>query len=631
MLEWHVSNCEPVINGDGSWSIGDGPDTLILDNVQNEVELGLLVFRYAYTPEQREWAFWHLARLFWCTEEDDGLGLVRENKYVWHPWADKQVYEFCRHQHVGIGGAANSSKSHTAAAWAILNWLCDPENVMCLLTSTSITDARRRVWKSVDMLLTPLTDNGIAPTKVRANGTAPYHRPNKSVYDGAGLFLIAGAKDSDRNSTSKLIGTKAGPEIRMHNGRKLTRSRLIIIFDELSELSPAIVEALKINLMSQKPQTVEMSNPKGKFDPFGEMVEPVDGWDSVDLIKDSEWKTKMGGIYIRLDGEKSPNIERGEEIWPFLPTQEYIEEQRRQLGENSAGYLRMVRAVFYSAAGGQGLYSNPELRMAKVDEEIEFVGPVIRLAGIDIGETDDGDKTPVLFASLGYTKDRQHVLQFDKKVHYLASDDTRKDVPRPYQIIWQFRDLCEEQGLKPDQVSLDDTLGQYAAILEMEWGPGAWAVNSNGGASDRQAVGDPEKTNKDVYASRSAEMWQEPRTLMRNAQIRNLPGAAQEQMTTREPGFGLHGTGIGGKIGIEPKKKYRSRTGASPDEADTAFLIVDMAIARYGLRPGKGAGEVTKPLPDSEMSNLMKSAFPGHFPGLEVFDVAGRSTGSWLE
>ena len=52
------------------------------------------------------------------------------------------------------------------------------------------------------------------------------------------------------------------------------------------------------------------------------------GWDSIDPNTDETWKTKWGGLYKRYDGERSPNILAGETVYPWLPTEEKIDEDK---------------------------------------------------------------------------------------------------------------------------------------------------------------------------------------------------------------------------------------------------------------------------------------------------------------
>lgn len=630
-LEGRLAKWVPTFDEEtGAWVSGD----LAFDDVASEIELALLVFRWAHTPEQREAAFWMFAKLAWLKGDIS----TQKDLFTYSPWAAVQIQDYCTYRFLAVGGASNSGKSHTLAAFSIASWMSDPSETLVLLTSTSIKDSKKRVWKSIDTLLSPLIKAKLAPTKIRADGSAPFNRTDGTIFDGAGLFIIAGAVGKERDADSKLIGVKASPELQtLRDGTVVSRPRLIIGADELSELSPAILSGLR-NLRSQQPLFVGLSNPSSPLNPFGELSEPAGGWDSVNLLEDDSWETKAGGLYRRYDGTKSPNILAGETIYPFLPTEESIQEARDQYGENSIAFLRFIRASFYTAGAADGCYSLAELRQGEALDlrKIDWIeGTTKRIAGLDPSQTNLGDGCTLQFATVGIRKDGVPHIDFDTEIHYLHSDDTNVAIPRAFQIARRAIDLCEKEKVTPDRFVLDDSLGNWGDILVAEWGSGILQVNSNNRATDRPLQGGKAEAgiglvNSDRYVDRSAELWLAPRVLLRNKQISNLHPKAVEQVTTRGFAYGRGGKGNGVRVSLEPKKVFRQRTGgSSPDEADTAFLLIDLAIERFGLLPAEPRQAV--PVSGSGMSDfywgLAVTAAPGD---LRAFDFAGRNDDAFL-
>lgn len=629
-LETRLAKWKPVFDEEtGAWVSGD----LAFDDVASEIELALLVFRWAHTPEQREFGFWEFARIAWLKGDIS----VQKDLYGYNPWSAQQIKDYCTHRFVAVGGSSNSTKSRTLAAFAIACWLCDPAETMVLLTSTSIRDSMKRVFKSVDELISPLIKAKLAPTKIRADGSAPYNKPDGTIFNGAGIFVIAGAVGKERDADSRLIGIKASPEIQtLADGSVVSRPRLIIGADELSELSPAILSGLR-NLRSQKPLFAGLSNPSSPLTPFGEFSEPVGGWDSVNLLEDGSWETKSGGIYRRYDGTKSPNILAGETIYPFLPTEESVQEAKDQYGEGSIAFLRFIRASFYTAGAADGCYSLAELRQGEAIDrrKIEWIeGTTKRIGGMDPSQTNLGDGCTLWFATVGIRKDGAPHIDFDEKIHSLHSDDTNVAVPRVFQIVRQVIDLCEKEKVTPDRFVVDDTMGNWGDVLVSEWGHGILQVNSNNRATDRplqggKAEAEPGLVNSDRFVDRVAEMWLAPRVLLRNKQISGLHPKAVEQITTRGFAYGRGGKGNGVRVSVEPKKVYRQRTGgSSPDEADTAFLLIDLAIERHGLLP-------TQPREEKVVASGLEwwlgAVGGGRDPGdLRLYDMAGRNDEAYL-
>jgi hypothetical protein len=138
------------------------------------------------------------------------------------------------------------------------------------MTSTTLREARKRIWGSVMSLLSVIDG---APIKIRDSiGNASYVDEKGILIERAGISLIAAEKSKTREAVGKFIGIK--------------QKRVILIGDELSELSEAILQAGLSNL-SKNPefQLIGMSNPNSRFDAFGIWSEPINGWDSVDTYE----------------------------------------------------------------------------------------------------------------------------------------------------------------------------------------------------------------------------------------------------------------------------------------------------------------------------------------------------------
>src|SRR5687767_8428922 len=51
--------------------------------------------------------------------------------------------------HVAISGCGSSGKTLFGAIYAMVNWLCDPQNTLVLCTSTDLKASRKRIWGSI--------------------------------------------------------------------------------------------------------------------------------------------------------------------------------------------------------------------------------------------------------------------------------------------------------------------------------------------------------------------------------------------------------------------------------------------------------------------------------------------------
>ena len=524
--------------------------------------LTALLYGFAHHPKAiaKEYYFWRICDELW--NHDD----LPEPMMVRHPWAEQMVRAALKNKYLSIGGSASSGKSHTMAAWGIVNWLSQPRDTLILMTSTTLREARKRIWGSVISLLSVIDG---APIRVRDSiGNASYVDEKDNLIERAGLSLIAAEKSKTREAVGKFIGIK--------------QKRVILIGDELAELSEAILNAGLTNL-SKNPffQMIGMSNPNSRFDAFGVWSEPKDGWDSVDIQIADEWDTKWGGKYIRLDGERSPNILLGETKYPWLPTAAKLEEDRALLGSESRGYMRMIRAIFFDSDETTGIYAESELTKSGALGKIEWADKPTLVAGVDPAFTNGGDRTILSIAEVGYAKNGQYVCQFTDAIH-LNDDATNKAVPRTYQIVQQIVDHCKRKGVSPENVAVDSTGAgaPFCDVLAGEWSPNFMRVTFGGKASDKRVSMNSQLTGLELYTNRVSELWFVGKELMRTRQIYGITSDLAQEMCARN--YDMIKTGSL-KVKIESKPEFKSRFGRSPDLADAAFLALDCARQRLGL------------------------------------------------
>tara|TARA_R100000005_G_scaffold96213_1_gene81488 strand:- start:1038 stop:2825 length:1788 start_codon:yes stop_codon:yes gene_type:complete len=521
-----------------------------------------LLYGFAHHPRPiaREYYFWRICDELW--NHDD----LPEPMMVRHPWAEQMIRAAIHNKYLSIGGSASSGKSHTMAAWGIVNWLSQPRDTLILMTSTTLREARKRIWGSVISLLSVIDG---APIKIRDSiGNAAYVDEKENLIERAGLSLIAAEKSKTREAVGKFIGIK--------------QKRVILVGDELSELSQAILQAGLTNL-SKNPhfQMIGMANPNSRFDAFGVWSEPKDGWESVDIQVADEWDTKWGGKYIRLDGERSPNILLGETKYPWLPTAAKLEEDRILLGPESRGYMRMVRAIFFDSDETTGIYAESELTNCGAMGKVEWEGKPTMVAGIDPAFTNGGDRTILSIAEVGYARNGQYVCQFTDAIH-LNDDATNKAVPRTYQIVQQIVDHCKRKGVSPENVAVDSTGAgaPFCDVLAGEWSPNFMRVTFGGKASDKRVSMNSQLTGEELYMNRVSELWFVGKELMRTRQIYGISSDLAQEMCARN--YDMIKTGSL-KVKIESKPDFKSRFGRSPDLADAAFLALDCARQRLGL------------------------------------------------
>jgi hypothetical protein len=580
-----------------------------IDSATNKMDVGgftipitntitALLWGFANHPSSkaREFYFWRVADLLW--NRDD----LPEHMFIKHPWAEKIIWECIENKYLAVGGAASSGKSHTLAGYGIVTWLAKPRDTLVLITSTTLREARKRIWGSVISLLSVIDG---APINIRDSiGAANYIDDKGQTFDKAGLSLIAAERSRTREATGKFIGLK--------------QKHVLLIGDELGELSEAIQQQALANL-SKNPrfEFKGLSNPASRFDAFGVWSTPKNGWESITPEVDDEWETKWGGKYIRLDGERSPNILVGHALYPFLPTLEKVEEDKMLLGEKSRGYMRMVRAVFFDSDEMEGIYGESELIKAESMTRTEFAGASTLIAGVDPAFTNGGDRTIMYVARVGQFVDGQYGMQFEDFIHF-NDDATNKAIPRTYQIVHQIRDKCQQLKIPPENVAVDSTGAgsPFCDVLAGEWSDQFLRVQFGGKASDRRVSMNSSLTGEELYTNRVSELWFVGKEFIRTKQLRGISDSLAKEMCARRYDMVKSGTL---RVKVETKVELKQRVGYSTDIADAAFVALDLARQRHGLvaiDPPKARGG---------------GAFPTSTPRtLRDLDVVSRSKHSQL-
>lgn len=521
--------------------------------------------------------------------EDGGLGPVQhfinaanlvwppgsKAHITWHPWALQMITKAIELQELpnsknslAVAGAASAGKSYIFGAYGIINWLCIPDETMVLVTSTSLKESRKRIWGVICKLFSHAAVK--LPGKlVDSQGSIRTLIPGMKPNDMSGIHLIAGEKKKEQAAIDKMIGIKA--------------ARVFLIADELTALSPAVVEA-GANL-SNNPfyQMVGLGNSNSIYDPHGVLSEPVNGWKSIDVTREDGWETRSG-YCLRFDAEKSPNYVTGNAVVPFMPTREMVDQAREKFGEKSRAYYRMFRSIWFADDEDAGIFSEADLVRAKHTANIIWREPPTPVAGLDLGYSNHGDRTILIHGLCGFDMDGIPRLQL-QGYYRLLEDASLKTVPRNFQIARQVRDLCQKHGIDVRFLGVDGTgaAGSFIDILVNEWKKGALSVIFGGWPSDRDVVHNGKTLPAgEVYANRVSEMWGEARRYIHYGQVSGIFNELAQELTTRK--FTERNRSGAVLLAVENKLELRKRTGKSCDIADAFLVLMDLCRSRCKFR-----------------------------------------------
>ena len=482
--------------------------------------------------------------------------------------------------------------SHDAALIAILFWLANPKERTVLVASTSLSDLQNCIWGYIQKFYTMEYNKNITlPGRLYTSQNNP-----KILYDKQdtihGIFAVPLKPGKDSKPSSNLIG-------------RHPKDGFLAIIDEGTDVNPGFLDA-KDNWEQgvNSFQLMVIGNSNSKFDPHGLLSKPIGGWHTVNPDTDTEWETKQG-ICLYFDCYQSPailetNPDKKKKLGKFLFTEEKIEAAKVSRGENTPGFWRFVRGFWPEDDVIQSVLSLVICDKFHVEEKSIWDGTksLIKIAGIDPAFHSDGDDCVFRWATLGINDvTGKMTLDFGgkKNIHYIKIND-RSDEPPEYQIMNACKKLCKELGIQERNVAVD-TWGAgsgFGALIEKEWSKDIMHVESSGRATDTQIASQSEERASDVYDRRVTELWFSMRELVLGDQLRGLDTVSIEQFCTR-----TYET-KGRKYSIEQKKDYKLRLGKvdnhykSPDEADAATFIIDLARQAYGLRAERTLSESEK-------------------------------------
>lgn len=487
--------------------------------------------------------------------------------FVWHPWADLMLESACKHRYLSVSGPGGAGKSEFFAIWAIINWLADPLNTLVMVTSTSLAAARKRIWGSIKdyFLAVPglpgrLSDTvGVIRTKDKARGI--------DASDRCGITLIPGDKSQDRASQQKIMG--------MHN------NRVILIGDELPELSPSLVNVAMGNLTTNPFfQFIGIGNPSSYYDPHGQLSTPKDGWGSV-TVESESWRTNLG-YAIHLDATKSPNIIAGKTLYPFLPTADGFKDAVERLGPDSIELWRMWRGWWCPAGSSQGIYTDPEIEFSGgMEKEVKWSGAVTTVAFLDLGFTNDGDASFAVFGELGTVNGVQTLLMTGSQ---RLIEEASNPTTRMEQIANKYVQVCREKKVVPRLMGYDGTSAgtMFGEFLSRILGTTETYEVDFCGVASEESVGTRGHKASDLFANRVSELWLCGKDFLHSGQIKGVTPPLARQMIARNMTTIKVGDRM--KQQVEQKRFFKKRTGSSPDLADAFFGMLDVCRVRLGFR-----------------------------------------------
>jgi hypothetical protein len=514
-----------------------------------------------------------------------------KQRLEWNPWFEKTLEEACEERYLAVAGCSSSSKSFAGAVFVWVNWLADPLNTLGLVTSTSISSAKKRIWKSIVELYGWLPKEWKVLAKLKPSlNMIHFVPPDGSIpHDGASISLVAAEPKQEASAVAKLIGLK--------------NQRVILIADELAELSPAVLAA--VDNLESNPDfwMMGLSNPKSIDDPFGIFCEPEDGWESIDEGT-FEWKTKMGKC-IRFDCLQSPNYVEREVVYRYMLTFEKIERAKTRLTETSARFFRFYRGFFPPSGSEDVLYSEVDFR-AYMRKTVEWGGEKpIKVAGLDPSFSSKGDRTILALGLLGRDQEGVWTLEY-QGCRIVTENAADKNTPRTKQICDKLKKILDAEGIAYQNFAVDNTGGgkSFSDWLTTVLSRDILRVEFGGKASELPVTANDRTPASKKFSNRVSELWGVGQEFMRGGQLAGFERDKDLVVEMKSRRFDTVKGADGERIRVEKKEDMKKRTGRSPDIADAVMVMLDLCRQRHHFRSAERGIAI---LPQSDYYEFMRS------------------------
>lgn len=471
-------------------------------------------------------------------------------------------------------GAAGTGKSSRAAMWILCNWMCAREHTTCMLTSTSVTALRQRIWSELI--------DWIQKCRYRLDGPP------------TGLLQIVPSDTiirwSEKDTKSAIFGRAVDQGGSVDNAvgriKGIHNRRVFVVTDEMTAMPEAISKACR-NLDSGtiEFQFIGLGNATDYTDQHGLYSEPIGGWNSI-TVEDEFWLTKLGGCCVHLDGHKSPALAEPEKFHFYIGRKKLDKDARFFGGENTPDYWRECRG-FWAPAGLSNTVMDASLlaQFNTRDAAIWKSGWEMG-AGFDVA-FEGGDRRVLYPFRFGEFASGVKGMEFRAPI-IVNIDMTQDKRFIHYGIAQAVEEACngyqidgKAAPIPPQNLACDVTsegAGPFG-IMSASWSREIIPVEFGGGASKTPIAADRPTTWHELYGNKVTEIWYSMRRFIEGGQVRGLTDDETiRELTSRERFM------KGGKTHVQPKSEMKKMKARSPDKADAAALAF-FVLRHKGILP----------------------------------------------
>jgi len=475
----------------------------------------------------------------------------------------------------------NTGKSSRAALWVLCNWLCAREHTTCMLTSTSVTALKQRIWSElvdwIQKCKQPLSDPTIGWLQIV---------PSDTIIRWSGedtKSAIFGRAVDQGGSVDNAVGRIKG----IHN------RRVFVVTDEMTAMPEAIAKACRnLDSGTMEFQFIGLGNATDYSDQHGIYCEPVDGWNSV-TVNDEFWLTKLGGCCVHLDGHKSPSLDNPAKYHFYIGRKKLEKDARFFGGENTPDYWRECRGFWAPSGLSTTVMDAFLLSQFNTADKAVWKARWEMGAGFDVA-FEGGDRRVLYPFKFGEFASGVKGIEFQAPV-IVNIDMTQDKRFIHYGIAAAVEETCRNYKIDgkphpilPHNLACDVT-GEGAGpfgIMSGSWSRDIIPVEFGGAAEKTAVSADRPTTWHELYGNKVTEIWYSMRRFIEGGQVRGLTDADTiRELTSRDY------VRKNNKTHVLPKSEMKKLKSRSPDLADAA-CIAAFVLRKKGIMPASVADNV---------------------------------------
>ena len=456
------------------------------------------------------------------------------------PWSKQQevIESVHNHDRVAVCSGHKVSKSHTAAGLAL--WFYSSyEDARVVMTSTTARQVDQILWRELRMMH---ARSGVC-ADCRLKGVIVRPCPHSHILDGEPMVLARSGLKADFR---EIVGFTARESEAVAG---VSGANLFYIVDEASGVPDDIYEAIEGNRAGGA-KILLLGNPTKTT---GEHFHAFNS-------KQAFYRTH------RISSEDTPNCIEGRKVIPGLATREWVEEKRKEWGEDSPMYK--VRVKGEHALSEDGKINSIDLIGEAEGRWEDDPGEGRLHIGVDpAGPGEGGDESAIA------------VRRGTKVLAVYTWRGLNDD-----QHIAHIRYTIQRHSLKREQPPIVclDCDGPIGAGLF-----GALRAHNELHPTEFDLVGirssDKPVRQPNLYDRMRDELWAYGSNWLRGfagdgSDAGALPESSKLAQELHEPEWVPHGAG---KLKVTPKKILRKALGRSTDRADAVLLAIwEPAAAR---------------------------------------------------